>query len=188
MTARSSDRRAAPPVVDDPEQPALSFGRRRLHHGKLIEEAQTELGARRQIRAFLGPWRFLSNYWLAEMRFNGRVFLCAEAAYQAQKCANADDVPAFSGMRGGDAKARGQKVALIAGWHDKRIDVMRAVVTAKFDQHAHLREKLLATGDAILVEGNQWRDTFWGVCNGTGANWLGKILMDLRATYQASGR
>jgi predicted NAD-dependent protein-ADP-ribosyltransferase YbiA (DUF1768 family) len=39
---------------------------------------------------------------------------------------------------------------------------------------------LLETGDAELVEGNWWDDTFWGVCNGVGQNNLGKILMDTR--------
>jgi ribA/ribD-fused uncharacterized protein len=180
--ARSFDH-TTPAPVDDPDQPALSFGRRRLHHGKVLEDAQTELGARRHIRAFLGPWRFLSNYWLAEMQFNGQLFMCAEAAYQAQKCADRAVAAQFTTLRGGDAKALGQRVQLVDGWHDKRIAVMRSVVTAKFDQHEHLRAKLIATGDAVLVEGNQWRDTFWGVCNGTGANWLGKILMDLRASY-----
>lgn len=44
----------------------------------------------------------------------------------------------------------------------------------------YLREKLLATGDAELVEGNTWGDRFWGVCNGVGQNWLGRLLMQVR--------
>lgn len=31
-----------------------------------------------------------------------------------------------------------------------------------------------------IVEGNQWHDTFWGVCNGVGQNNLGQILMNVR--------
>lgn len=34
-----------------------------------------------------------------------------------------------------------------------------------------------------IVEHNTWNDTFWGVCNGTGENHLGEILMDLRDYY-----
>jgi predicted NAD-dependent protein-ADP-ribosyltransferase YbiA (DUF1768 family) len=37
-----------------------------------------------------------------------------------------------------------------------------------------------ATGDRKLVEGNYWHDTFWGVCNGVGENYLGEILMHVR--------
>jgi hypothetical protein len=32
----------------------------------------------------------------------------------------------------------------------------------------------------ILIEGNTWGDTFWGVCNGVGENNLGKTLMNVR--------
>ena len=33
----------------------------------------------------------------------------------------------------------------------------------------------------VKIEGNTWNDTFWGVCNGQGQNWLGKILMLVRS-------
>lgn len=42
-------------------------------------------------------------------------------------------------------------------------------------------EKLLETGDEFLVEGNNWNDTFWGVCNGKGENHLGVLLMSIRS-------
>jgi predicted NAD-dependent protein-ADP-ribosyltransferase YbiA (DUF1768 family) len=45
-----------------------------------------------------------------------------------------------------------------------------------------LRARLLATGTALLREGNWWRDTFWGVDQRTGAgqNHLGRLLMEIR--------
>ena len=49
-----------------------------------------------------------------------------------------------------------------------------------------LREKLLDTGDAELIEGNWWNDTTWGVCNGVGENRLGKLLMQIRAEIKDS--
>lgn len=42
------------------------------------------------------------------------------------------------------------------------------------------RKKLLATENALLVEGNTWNDTYWGVCNGVGKNTLGQLLMKIR--------
>jgi predicted NAD-dependent protein-ADP-ribosyltransferase YbiA (DUF1768 family) len=54
------------------------------------------------------------------------------------------------------------------------------MVRLKFSTHQELRERLLATGEAELIEGNTWNDTFWGVCKGEGQNWLGKILMEVR--------
>jgi predicted NAD-dependent protein-ADP-ribosyltransferase YbiA (DUF1768 family) len=38
----------------------------------------------------------------------------------------------------------------------------------------------LATGNDYLEETNTWKDSFWGVYNGIGTNWLGKILMEER--------
>ena len=53
-------------------------------------------------------------------------------------------------------------------------------VKAKFSKNPILKAKLLATGDAELIEGNWWNDTYWGVCKGVGKNKLGKILMRVR--------
>ena len=55
---------------------------------------------------------------------------------------------------------------------------------AKFSQHPELAEKLLATGNAHLEEGNSWGDKVWGTVGGVGANNLGKILMRVRETLR----
>jgi predicted NAD-dependent protein-ADP-ribosyltransferase YbiA (DUF1768 family) len=39
---------------------------------------------------------------------------------------------------------------------------------------------LLATGDTYLEETNTWGDIWFGVCNGIGKNYLGKMLMEIR--------
>lgn len=54
-------------------------------------------------------------------------------------------------------------------WEDVKVDIMLGLLRQKF-QHPELGAKLLATGDAYLVEGNTWGDTFWGVFNGKGQN------------------
>jgi len=40
--------------------------------------------------------------------------------------------------------------------------------------------KLEATAGAVLVEGNAWGDRFWGSVEGSGQNWLGRLLMEIR--------
>jgi len=67
---------------------------------------------------------------------------------------------------------------------------MEEIVRAKFTQNECLREMLLATGDAVLEEGNTWNDTFWGVHlkNGQGQNHLGRILMKVREELRAGER
>lgn len=61
-------------------------------------------------------------------------------------------------------------------WHDIREKLMPALIHLKF-QIPRLRELLLKTGDAELIEGNTWGDDFWGVFQGKGKNMLGCILM-----------
>ena len=57
--------------------------------------------------------------------------------------------------------------------------LMKRLLKMKF-AIPELKEMLLATGDEELVEGNYWRDTIWGVCDGVGENHLGKMLMEIR--------
>ncbi len=60
---------------------------------------------------------------------------------------------------------------------------------AKFTQNPDLLSKLLATGDAELIEGNTWGDRVWGVdlYRGAGENHLGKILMRIRDELRDGG-
>jgi len=50
----------------------------------------------------------------------------------------------------------------------------------KFTQHSDLKERLLDTHNLELIEGNNWDDTYWGICNGRGRNMLGMLLMEVR--------
>lgn len=71
-------------------------------------------------------------------------------------------------------------------WDNKRIDVMRKAVFAKFTQHESLKKLLLSTGDDLLIEDSPY-DTFWGIGkNRNGQNMLGKLLMELRDKLRKS--
>ena len=61
-------------------------------------------------------------------------------------------------------------------------EIMEEIVRAKIDQNPAVKERLLETGDIIIEEGNDWKDTYWGVDlkTGKGENHLGKILMKSR--------
>ncbi len=50
--------------------------------------------------------------------------------------------------------------------------------------------KLLATGARKLVEGNTWKNVFWGVDlrTGEGENHLGQILMQVREELKGNGK
>ena len=72
-----------------------------------------------------------------------------------------------------------------ADWEQVKFQVMEDCVRYKFTHHPDLRVALLATGDAELIEGNDWGDRIWGVYQGQGENRLGKILMKIRAELRA---
>ena len=58
---------------------------------------------------------------------------------------------------------------------------MREALRAKFTQHPDLKELLLRTGSAQLVE-HTANDNYWGDGgDGSGKNRLGILLMELRA-------
>lgn len=75
---------------------------------------------------------------------------------------------------------RARSVPLRADWEQVKLDIMRAAVRQKFTTHAELTQLLQGTGDEELVEVAP-TDYFWGRGKaGTGQNWLGKILMEVR--------
>ena len=137
----------------------------------------------KKIDAFFGDYRFLSNFHIAPVRYNGLYYPSSEAAYQAAKCRTEEERRAFCSYSPSEAKYYGQMVKLRPDWEDVKEQVMEDIVRAKFTQNQYLGDWLLNTGDAELIEGNNWGDTTWGVDIRTkkGKNLLGKILMKVRA-------
>jgi ribA/ribD-fused uncharacterized protein len=138
------------------------------------------------IASFQGANRFLSNFHPAEVELDGIMYPSSEAAYQAAKTLSAESRKAFVTMSPGEAKRAGKKVVMRPDWDSVKILIMTNLVRDKFTRHEDLKDKLLATGDQELVEGNHWRDYFWGVCKGKGENNLGKILMKVRKELKES--
>lgn len=139
------------------------------------------------IDKFVGEHRFLSNFYPASVCLGGQEFKSVEAAYQAAKT---DDPCMRERIRQAatpsHAKQLGKTLRLSGDWESHKLVVMEGLVQQKFERHSELADKLLATADKELVEGNWWGDRFWGVCNGTGENHLGKILMKVREHLRCS--
>ena len=140
------------------------------------------------ITRFSGRHRYLSNFWYCRVEYKGIAYTTSEAAYQAQK--TLDRSLQWKIAEAGtpwEAKALGRKFKMRSDWDEIKLNVMRGVVMAKFMQNEHLAVKLIQTGDAELIEGNTWNDTFWGVCRGEGENYLGKTLMQAREDLDMMG-
>lgn len=132
-----------------------------------------------EINDFAGEYKFLSNFYLHPIMFNGIDYPSSENAFQAQKSLDKNVQLEFQSITPNRAKQKGRQLKMRDGWNSIKNAMMRSVIRKKFQDHG-LRQKLLATGDRILVEGNWWGDEYWGRCNGVGENWLGKILMEER--------
>lgn len=135
------------------------------------------------INSFSGRHRFLSNFWIVPIEFEGINYPSTEHAFQAAKTLNVEERKPVLTMTAGQAKRHGRSVTLRADWERVKIDVMRSLLRQKFDpeKHPELAAQLVATRPVMLEEGNHWGDRFWGVCEGVGENHLGKLLMEIRS-------
>jgi ribA/ribD-fused uncharacterized protein len=136
----------------------------------------------KNITQFQGENRWLSNFWDAEITYEGITYPTVEHAYQANKSTSDMIRKAIAELPyPSNAKKSGKSIVIRDDWEDVKLSIMEDLVRLKF-QIPELAEKLKATSDVELIEGNYWNDTFWGVClkTGTGENNLGKILMRIR--------
>lgn len=132
------------------------------------------------INRFDGKYFFLSNFSPSPFRVDYVLFPTMEHYFQANKADNQNDYLHIAyAPTPGEAKRLGRKIQLRSNWEEIKDEVMLTGLRKKFAD-PELRNLLLATGDEELIEGNYWRDTYWGVCNGVGQNKLGKLLMQVR--------
>lgn len=145
-----------------------------------------------------GKYQFLSNFYQRAFTLGaqptgspmahlvGYQGGSVEHFFQAAKTLDPTSAIAVLSARTSAAtKAMGRKVALRPDWEAVKYDTMVAILWEKF-KHNDLREQLLDTGSAELVEANHWHDTIWGRCTcprhqGAGKNQLGLALMNVRA-------
>ena len=141
-----------------------------------------------RIDAFRGEYFFLSSFYPAQVACDGLTCQNNEAAFQAQKVLDPEAKKAFTALGPKEAKHRGRQVPLRPDWEKVKNGIMEEIVRAKFLQNGDLKEKLLSTGDALLIEGNTWNDRCWGVDkrSRTGKNYLGQILMKVRSELRNS--
>lgn len=133
-----------------------------------------------KIDSFKDGFAFLSNFEPATTSYKGLEFPTTEHAYQAAKAITMKDMEAVRNcLTAGAAKRLGRKIMIRQDWEEVRIPLMMNFLRQKFQLQPR-KDLLLSTGDHELIEGNTWGDTFWGICDGKGENWLGKCLMHIR--------
>lgn len=130
------------------------------------------------------PWGELSNFSRHAVFLHGRVWPTVEHFYQAQKFAGTPHeeavrrcpTPMLAKERARELTEQHRR----QDWPTVKEMVMLDGLRAKFGQHPDLRERLLLTGEHLLVEHTR-NDDLWGDGgDGTGKNRLGHLLMQVR--------
>lgn len=170
------------------------------------EYTRADLMADGAIFAFEGETRWLSNFAHSEVTAFGITFPTVEHAFAAAKLDPNGGVhdrdTVLEEMRiiaaaesPGAAKKLGRrrtwngKPFMRADWDTVKETLILELLRRKF-AIPRLREKLLATGDALLVEGNNHGDRIWGMVENAGVfrgrNMLGEMLMCVREELRSS--
>ncbi len=137
------------------------------------------------------PWGELSNFSPHAVFLDGNVWPTVEHFYQAQKFTEAEyreyirssATPTRAKQRAYERSA----VRLREDWESVKEQVMLEGLRAKFEQHPDLRDRLVQSGDRLLVEHSD-QDAYWGDGgDGTGLNRLGCLLMQVRSEIRKLG-
>jgi N-glycosidase YbiA len=124
-----------------------------------------------------------SNFAPYPVRIGEKLWPTSEHYFQAQKFEQAEHQEKIRQTKSPMIAARmgrDRKKPLRRDWESVKVAIMREVVRAKFNQHDGIRQILLSTGDAKIVEHTE-NDSYWGDGgDGSGKNMLGRILMEIR--------
>ena len=156
----------------------------------LLEAWEEQQNEQNEISLFRGKYAFLSNFYPCNLRWQDEIWPSVEHAYQAFKTNDLDLCERIR-MVSTPAKAKrmGRAVSCRKDWEKVKRLLMLALVRAKFQQNSKLTKLLLKTGNAKLVEGNNWHDRVWGKCSCRNCakfeqeNALGLILMKVRKEF-----
>lgn len=129
------------------------------------------------------PYGEFSNFSRHPIEVGGKQWATSEHYFQAQKFAGTvheEEIRLLQKPMEAARMGRRRDLPLRPDWDQAKDQVMREALQAKFTQHPELRELLLSTGDAELIE-HTANDRYWADgSDGSGANRLGQLLMELR--------
>ncbi|MBI5004482.1 NADAR family protein [Candidatus Kaiserbacteria bacterium] len=136
-----------------------------------------------RILFYEGPWYLFSNFSAFAVHWRGEDWSTVEHAYQAAKFG---DERIRSHIRIARSAHEAKKLArayhdyMRRDWQDVKLGIMEEILRVKLAQHLYVRQQLLETGDAEIVEDSP-KDSFWGRGpDWQGENHLGRLWMKLR--------
>jgi ribA/ribD-fused uncharacterized protein len=132
-----------------------------------------------------GPYGAFSNFSRHPINVDNVIWPTSEHYFQAQKFAGTeheDEIRAAKTPSEAARMGRDRNRPLRKDWEEVKWQIMFNIVYEKFYQHKDIRELLLSTGDADIIE-HTANDSYWGDGgDGSGKNQLGEVLMMVRDT------
>ncbi len=136
------------------------------------------------------PYGCFSNFSAHGFVLDDAYWPTSEHYFQAQKFVGTSYAEKIRAARSPKIAAnlgRSRKEPLRPDWEQVKDDVMRRAVLRKFQTHDSIRQVLLSTDEALLVE-NSPTDYYWGCgADGSGLNRLGEVLMEIRQQLRREG-
>ncbi len=134
------------------------------------------------------PYFAFTNFAKYKIEMDGKTWATTEHYYQAMKFEDAqlqEAVRLCATPKEAAKMGRDKKLPLRKDWEYVKEDYMYKALQAKFTQYPKLKELLLGTGNARIVEDSKI-DYYWGCGeSGDGLNRLGELLMKLREELRA---
>lgn len=129
---------------------------------------------------------FLSNFYKAPFTLDYKSWQTVEHYFQAKKFEGSEYEEAIRDTSTATEAAklgRNRKIPIRRDWKEVKEAIMLQALSAKFTQNMQLKDELLQTGNATLIERTA-KDRYWGDGgdggDGSGENRLGILLMQVR--------
>lgn len=136
-----------------------------------------------------GEYGCFSNFSKHEFELEDKCWKTSEHYFQAKKFVGTEheeEVRLANTPMEAAKLGRDRNRPLRRDWEEVKDDIMKKAVLAKFTAHKDIKEILIATGDAEIIETTS-DDYYWGCgTKRNGKNMLGKILMEVRMILKSS--
>ena len=135
-----------------------------------------------KIVGFNGEYEFLSNSYNCQIYDDKDelTYSNIESALIAQKSKDFGTRRKFTRLNAMKARKKESSIPDNYEWEDNKDKIMYSFIVDKFKKGSSLADKLIKTGNKILINAVSYPDEYYGVHYGKGENKLGKMLMKRR--------
>ena len=135
------------------------------------------------VHFYIDQYYLFSNYSALPVKYKGVIYPTSEHAYQSAKFAHNKKI--YNKIINAQSPSEAKRISNEykgyerKDWMSVKLQIMSNIIHEKAKQHEEVRNKLLITGAAQIVEASA--DSFWGHGkDNNGKNHLGKIWMQIR--------